>query len=251
MAPHIGEIVPVISKTAKYTPYLLADYGGVTKYVHHVLSIPGAAQLLPTLGAFAQQWHALIDPKEEQDKEEEKVEEVPAATVTSGNDNNNNNSQNSSLESLPENPRSVSPSRRSPPSSPSSSMLKRNQVAVSGVWEADSARDNCYCCNTPFTFTRRRLTKTNHRTFCSNVYILFNVYNFAWNRHHCRICGRLVCGSCSQNLIVTKALGEGSLSPFFFCFVSDHTPTQHLSELATIALNKQMDPLKRYKMCQI
>jgi hypothetical protein len=37
--------VPVISKTAKYTPYLLADYGGVTKYIHHVLSIPGAAQV--------------------------------------------------------------------------------------------------------------------------------------------------------------------------------------------------------------
>ena len=45
LAPHIGEIVPVISKTAKYTPYLLADYGGVTKYVHHVLSIPGAAKV--------------------------------------------------------------------------------------------------------------------------------------------------------------------------------------------------------------
>lgn len=47
LAPHIGEIVPVISKTAKYTPYLLADYGGITKYVHHVLSIPGAAQVPP------------------------------------------------------------------------------------------------------------------------------------------------------------------------------------------------------------
>ena len=151
LAPHIGEIVPVISKTVQFTPYLLRDYGGMAPYLHHVLSIPGAASLLPTLGAFAQQWHALIDGGE--------VPSTPVAKATVAQHSKG-----------PETP--LSESRRS----------SVKQKTLCGEWELDDSRSDCYLCKTPFTWSRRR--------------------------HHCRGCGRLVCGKCSVHLILYKELGE-------------------------------------------
>ena len=126
LAPHIGEIVPVISKTVKYTPYLLRDYGGLVPYIHHVLSIPGAAQLLPTLGAFAQQWHALIDGGE-----------------------------------VPKTPDAKSVAARAEAGAPDTPLTDRKkssqrQRTLRGEWEPDDARKECYLCRSPFTWSRRR-----------------------------------------------------------------------------------------------
>ncbi len=170
-------MVPVISKTVKYTPYLLKDYGGITKYVHHVLSIPGAAQLLPTLGAFAQQWHKLIDAKEEdkdenKGKEEEEGEkrESPALATPPR-----------SQSPGPATPEKKTPEGRSPatmraesPGSGSNSQvfLRKNRLAVQGNWEPDDARTTCYLCNAAFTWSKRRFGLF---VVCWFIYSLFSI----------------------------------------------------------------------------
>ncbi len=53
-------------------------------------------------------------------------------------------------------------------------LIRGNHNAVAhGAWAADDSRNDCTICNDNFTLTNRR--------------------------HHCRCCGRLVCGSCSPN----------------------------------------------------
>jgi hypothetical protein len=155
-------MVPVISKTVKYTPYLLKDYGGITKYVHHVLSIPGAAQLLPTLGAFAQQWHRLIDPadndaEDEKKKMPEKEEEEEEAV-----EKEKEQQRAPSPRPAPATPekKKISPEGRaeSPASgSGSQTFLRKNRAAAQGNWEPDDARTACFLCQSAFTWSKRRL----------------------------------------------------------------------------------------------
>lgn len=48
-------------------------------------------------------------------------------------------------------------------------------------WQSDSSAVSCYLCSEEFTFLNRR--------------------------HHCRLCGRIICASCSENIPI-KLVGE-------------------------------------------
>jgi hypothetical protein len=159
----------------------LKDYGGITPYIHHVLSIPGAATLLPTLGAFAQQWHALIDGKEVPTTPEAQGMAFSASSQNIPDTPMNNNEGRKQSENLKNN--DGENNKQALTSTPSKNRLKKApQKVLRGEWEPDDARDFCFLCSATFSWSRRR--------------------------HHCRVCGKLICGNCSQNLIISEALGE-------------------------------------------
>jgi len=54
------------------------------------------------------------------------------------------------------------------------------QRAFASLWDSDNTADACTLCNDKFTFIKRR--------------------------HHCRSCGKLVCGACSDKKIIVKAV---------------------------------------------
>merc|ERR1711988_141550 len=73
------------------------------------------------------------------------------------------------------------------------------------VWVPDKEVQACMICSAKFT------------TF--------------FRRHHCRRCGRCICGDCSENSLQFENLGTGKVRVFDLCYEEHSTDTEHVEKV--------------------
>jgi FYVE/RhoGEF/PH domain-containing protein 5/6 len=97
----------------------------------------------------------------------------PGTTLTSSSSNTH---IRRALQALPHDPASTTPNSPSSKKSTGGKPPRRGKVDhfVPAIWVPDQKTETCMRCNTKFGWRRRR--------------------------HHCRLCGRVVCASCSESV---------------------------------------------------
>ncbi|CAL6116418.1 FYVE_zinc finger domain-containing protein [Hexamita inflata] len=63
-------------------------------------------------------------------------------------------------------------------------VMQKSLVKAAPIWDQDHANPNCILCNDKFTFLNRR--------------------------HHCRLCGKVICGKCSYGKWILKNINESA-----------------------------------------
>lgn len=217
LAPHLDVIIPELSKTAQYTPHLIRDYGGALPYIHHALSLPGAARLLPTLGSIAQGWHDLTTQAPAATPVPATVpapaKTTPPASPRKARSTPPPTPPPSLKDSVEVRPPAPSTPPRSPEALTRSQSQPRASMALLGPWEPDNSRTTCNFCPEPFAWNRCVCVFTR---CCAASFVRSSMSRYR-RRHHCRICGKLCCSACSPHLMIVPELGPEAVRACNVC----------------------------------